>query len=147
MTPAAGYSGTPLSKKLGIVAGATVWTRGAPREYREWLQPLPPGVRFVTTPGGRAAAGVLHVFATARKDLAATLQELYPLILADAAVWVSWPKKAARVATDVTEDVVREVALPLGFVDVKVCAVDAVWSGLKLVVRRENRAGRPTGRP
>lgn len=147
MTAAAGYSGTPLAKKLGIAAGATVWTRGAPREYRAWLRPLPPRVRFVTTAAGRSSAGVLHVFATGRKELAATLEELYPLVLADAAVWVSWPKKTAKVATDVTEDVIREIALPLGFVDVKVCAVDAVWSGLKLVVRRENRAGRRSGRP
>lgn len=142
MTPPAGYSGTPLAKKLGIGVGATVWTSGAPRGYRALLAPLPPRVRITTAPAARAVADVLHLFTMRRAELASALAELYEAVRSDAAVWVSWPKKSAGVATDVTEDVIRAVALPLGFVDVKVCAVDAVWSGLKLVVRKENRAGR-----
>jgi hypothetical protein len=146
VTPPTGYSGTPLARKLGIGEGATVWTSGAPRGYRALLAPLPDGVRITAAPAARTAADVLHVFTTRRAELASALAELYDAVLSDAAVWVSWPKKSAGVATDVTEDVIREVALPLGFVDVKVCAVDAVWSGLKLVVRKENRAGREARR-
>lgn len=138
--PPAGYSGTPLAKKLGVVEGATVCTYGAPAHYERLLAPLPPRVRFVTR--GAAGAGLVHVFATRRAELARRLAELYRTVKPDAAVWVSWPKKASRVETDITEDVIREIALPLGFVDVKVCAVDETWSGLKLVIRVEHRAAR-----
>lgn len=138
-TPA-GYSGTPLAKKLGIVEGATVCTYGAPAHYERLLAPLPARLRFVTK--GAAGAGLVHVFATRRAELSRRLAELYRRVKPDAAVWVSWPKKASKVETDITEDVIRAIALPLGFVDVKVCAVDDVWSGLKLVIRVENRAGR-----
>jgi hypothetical protein len=136
----AGYSGTPLAKKLGLSEGRTLFPVGAPRHYKELLGPLPTGARFVA----RAApeTDIVHVFTTERRELAARLRSLYSTIKPDAAVWVSWPKKSARVPTDITEDVIRAVALPLGFVDVKVCAVDEVWSGLKLVIRKANRAER-----
>ena len=132
-----GYSGTPLAKKLGLRDGATVWTLAAPEHYRALLEPLPPGVRFVA----RLAKGVdvAHAFCHERSVLADTLARCRRTLAPDAIVWVSWPKKASKVPTDITEDTVREIALPLGFVDVKVCAVDEVWSGLKLVVRKALR--------
>ncbi len=138
-TPAgpAGYSGTPLAKKLGIVPGARVLALGAPEELARWLAPLPEGVVFEK----RAGPGVdlAHVFVTARPELAKRLGALRRQLRPDAALWISWPKKASKVPTTVTEDVIREIALPLGFVDVKVCAVSEVWSGLKLVVRKALR--------
>ena len=132
-----GYSGTPLAKKLGIGAGAQVLPIDAPAELRDWLAPLPNDVRFVT----RLAADtdVVHLFVTAQARLDRELERLRGALRSDAVVWVSWPKKAARVATDVTEDTIRAAALPLGFVDVKVCAVSDVWSGLKLVIRKALR--------
>jgi hypothetical protein len=141
MSPAAvkpaGYSGTPLAKKLGLRAPMTVLTIDAPREYRQWLDPLEAGVSFSTKPGKPLAAA--HFFATRRSDLAKGLARLRKLLEPAGFVWVSWPKKAAKVATDITEDTIREVALPMGFVDVKVCAVSEVWSGLKLVIRKSER--------
>ena len=137
MTKTSGYSGTPLAKKLGIGAGSTVATLAAPRNYRELLAPLPEPVTFARTVTDEV--DVIHVFETQRAGLALTLQGLRMKIRGDAAIWVSWPKKASKVPTDITEDTIREVALPLGLVDVKVCAVDEVWSGLKLVVRKELR--------
>lgn len=136
---AAGYSGTPLAKKLGIRAGTVVLLLDAPEGYRQWLDPLPEGVRFDGDARAAAAAGLAHLFVTRRADLARHLGRLRQVLADEVPVWVSWPKKAAKVPTDVTEDTIREVALPLGFVDIKVCAVDAVWSGLKLVVRKELR--------
>jgi hypothetical protein len=138
--PPAGYSGTPLVKKLGVSEGRTLFPVGAPRDYKQLLGPLPAGARVVS----RLApdTDIVHVFTTERRELADRLEALYATIKPDAAVWVSWPKKSARVPTDITEDVIRAVALPLGFVDVKVCAVDETWSGLKLVIRKENRSAR-----
>lgn len=135
--PTAGYSGTPLSKKLGIKPGMSVCALDAPAGYRDLLAPIPEGVRFVAK--ASASTDVVHVFATRKATLAEALGALRVAIRPDAALWVSWPKKAAKVPTDITEDVIRELALPLGLVDVKVCAVDAVWSGLKLVIRKELR--------
>jgi len=135
-----GYSGTPLARKLGIVAGSRVAPLHAPDDYLDWLGPLPEGVRF--TARVSATTDVIHVFVDLRAELAACLGSLRARIGPAAAVWVSWPKKASRVPTDITEDTIRELALPLGFVDVKVCAVSAVWSGLKLVIRKELR-GQP----
>jgi hypothetical protein len=134
---ATGGSGTPLARKLGIGAGSVVHLVAAPAAYRALLAPLPPDVRFAAA--ADAATDIVHVFATWRADFAPTLAALRRTLRADAALWVSWPKQAARVPTDVTEDVIRAVALPLGLVDIKVCAVTDVWSGLKLVVRRELR--------
>ena len=132
----AGYSGTPLPKKLGIKDTSRVALVNAPAGYQASLG-LPAMVTFEKRPG--AATDIVQVFSTQRSDLAAHLARLRKSLKTDAAVWVSWPKKASKVATDITEDTIREVALPLGFVDIKVCAVDETWSGLKLVVRRELR--------
>lgn len=134
---AAGYSGTPLAVKLGIRAGMAVRAVNAPRGYARLLAPLPAGARI--TKAGRAPAGLVHHFTTRRAELAAALKSYRAGLAEETPVWVSWPKKAAGIATDVTEDVIRAVALPLGYVDVKVCAVSDTWSGLKLVVRRELR--------
>lgn len=130
----AGYSGTPLAKKLGIKENFQVFATGAPAGYRALLEPLPAGVQLAGAL--EPAADLVHHFTTRRVELAEALARYRATLAPDATVWVSWPKKASKVATDITEDVVREVALPLGFVDVKVCAVDEIWSGLKLVVRK-----------
>jgi hypothetical protein len=132
-----GYSGTPLAKKLGIGEGARVRVVDPPRPYGEIVDPLPD--RVVMARRVDAATDLVHVFVLARSRLATALSATVASMRPDCVIWVSWPKKAARVATDVTEDVIREVALPMGLVDVKVCAVDETWSGLKLVVRKENR--------
>lgn len=132
-----GYSGTPLAKKLGLKEGCSVALVGAPPELRQWLAPLPPGVTFVARPTARVQ--LVHAFFTERTALARSLAAWRGSLSDDCALWISWPKKAAKVPTDITEDVIREVALPLGFVDVKVCAVSEVWSGLKLVVRKALR--------
>ncbi len=133
----AGYSGTPLAQKLGIKAGQRVVTLNAPGNYSKLLAPLPDAVSFA----GKAAAGAgfIHLFISERKALEKELKRLRKLLADTGVLWISWPKKSSGVPTDVTEDVIRAVALPLGFVDVKVCAVDETWSGLKLMVRRENR--------
>ena len=132
----AGYSGTPLAKKLGIKPGSAIFLIAAPGHYDELLAPLPEGVKRARKIDD---ADIAHFFETSRarmeKDLRAAVQKMQQ----DAAIWISWPKKAAKLATDITEDTVREVALPLGLVDIKVCAVDETWSGLKLVSRKELR--------
>lgn len=135
--PGAGYSGTPLAKKLGIKPGMVICTINAPSHYRDLLVPLPAGVVF--QPDVAADANFVHIFANARADLVAALDRARPLLAADGMIWASWPKKSAKVPTDITEDTVRAVALPTGLVDVKVCAVDETWSGLKLVIRKALR--------
>ncbi|MDA1080393.1 MAG: DUF3052 domain-containing protein [Gemmatimonadetes bacterium] len=132
-----GYSGTPLTNKLGIQDGSRVLPLDSPPEYAAILGPLPSGALLVGRVG--AAVDVAHVFAVHRVKLIRHLTRLRKSLRPDAAVWVSWPKKSAKVPTDITEDVIRAVALPMGFVDIKVCAVTDVWSGLKLVVRKELR--------
>jgi hypothetical protein len=132
-----GYSGTPLAKKLGIADGSRVLPIAAPDDYVDMLEPLPNDVRFEKRSG--PGVDLAHVFADRRSELHKHLVALRAKLRADAAIWVSWPKKAAKVTTDITEETIREVALPLGFVDIKVCAVSQVWSGLKLVVRKELR--------
>jgi hypothetical protein len=134
----AGYSDTPLAKKLGIKEGITLLLVNAPAEYRGLLAPLPARVRFTRT--ANASTNLVHLFAAERSALARLLPTLRKKLSAESAIWVSWPKKASKVPTDITEDTIREVALPLGFVDIKVCAVTEVWSGLKLVVRKDLRA-------
>jgi hypothetical protein len=141
---AAGYSGTPLPRKLGLTGGTRVLVVNEPPGYRGLLDPLPAGVEFVSEP--EPPLGFVHLFVTSSSDLSAQLSGLRHDLAPDSVVWVSWPKKASGVKTDVTEDGIRAVALPLGLVDLKVCAVDAVWSGLKLVIRRENR-GKPASSP
>ena len=133
----AGYSGTPLSKKLGVKSGHVVHAIAAPRGYRALLDPLPGEVTF--TPRLSSGVDIVHVFVTEQSALASLIPRLRKVMKPDAAIWVSWPKKASKMKTDVTEDFVRAVALPTGLVDVKVCAVDDVWSGLKLVVRKALR--------
>ena len=132
-----GYPGSPLPKKLGIQEGFLLCALHAPEGYRDVLDPLPPRVRVT----GRLTAGadIVHLFTGEREVLRSTLAVLRGKLRPETPVWVSWPKKSAKVPTDITEDTVREIALPLGYVDVKVCAVDEVWSGLKLVVRKELR--------
>jgi hypothetical protein len=132
-----GYSGTPLPRKLGIKPPLTLVALSAPREYRSWLGDLPAGVRIVSTAGTPLRA--VHLFVTKRSVLAKKLGTLREHLEQTGFVWVSWPKKASKVETDITEDVIRELALPLGFVDIKVCAVSEVWSGLKLVIRKSER--------
>jgi hypothetical protein len=134
----AGYSGTPLPQKLGIEPGHRLLLLGAPDGFEEGvLGPLPDGVTV-----GRSARGpadVLVSFHVDRAGFARRLPALRKAMTPAAGLWIAWPKKASKVATDMTEDVVREVALPTGLVDNKVCAIDATWSGLRLVIRREHR--------
>lgn len=133
----AGYSGTPLAKKLGFKEGATAYVSGAPENYKALLAPLPMGVEFRDKPGRNL--DIAHAFVSERRKLETALPALMKAIKPNGMIWVSWPKKAAKLQTDMTEDVIRELALPLGLVDVKVCAVDETWSGLKLVIRKELR--------
>ena len=132
-----GYSGTPLAKKLGIKPGARIHVSGAPKPYLKSLEPLPADVTFEKVVS--ESIDLIHVFTDSRAKLASALAQCRKTMRPDAILWVSWPKKASKVRTDITEDTVREVALPMGLVDVKVCAVDEVWSGLKLVIRKELR--------
>jgi hypothetical protein len=131
------YSGTPLAKKLGIAEGTVVVALGAPAHYPTLVAPLPRGARIVRREP--ATPRFVHLFTTSREQLDDALQRLRTRIAPDGIVWVSWPKRTAKVASDITEDTIRALALPLGFVDIKVCAVDETWSGLKLVIRRELR--------
>jgi hypothetical protein len=133
----AGYSGTPLAQKLGIKPGTRLCALNAPENYAALLAPLPQAVALTRAISART--DIIHVFVTSRATLAAALRRCIAHMRSDAAIWVSWPKKAAKAATDITEDAIRAEALPLGLVDIKVCAVDLVWSGLKLVIRKENR--------
>jgi hypothetical protein len=133
----AGYSQRSLVEKLGIKAGTRIAILNPPPGYRATLGQLPPGVRVASTPRGQVA--FIHVFTKARTELEQRLPALLRALEPAGALWVSWPKKASGVATDITEDVVRAIALPTGLVDVKVAAVDDVWSGLKLVRRLKNR--------
>lgn len=137
MTTTPGYSGRPLAAKLGLRPGATLRLVGAPDGFEDALAPLPDGVAVRRR--GPLRADVVLYFTTARADLAARVEELGQAVFPAASLWVAWPKRASGVPTDVTEDAVREVALPLGLVDNKVCAVTDVWSGLRLVWRKERR--------
>jgi len=133
----AGYSGRPLVEKLGIKPNTRIAILNAPRGYRTTLGKLPPGV--TVTSAARGVLPFIHFFTVDRAILERQLPALLRALAPDGALWVSWPKKASGVPTDMTEDVVRAVALPTGLVDVKVAAVDDVWSGLKLVRRLKNR--------
>ncbi len=133
-----GYSGTPLPRKLGIKPGASVAFRNAPETFAGALGELPDGVvikRRATPP-----LDLVVAFFSARRKLGRDLDRLVAAIFPDGGLWVAWPKRSSGVDTDITEDVVRELALPLGVVDNKVCAIDATWSGLRLVHRLENRS-------
>jgi hypothetical protein len=166
MTATAGYSGTPLAKKLGMKPGMTVAVVGFLDDYAELVVPVPEGVELIslgasdaqlpiatllnsrvsaridTLPNGRVSASktdILHIFTNSRDELFRLLDEARDVIRQDGMIWVSWYKKAAKLPTEITEDTIRDAALPMGLVDVKVCAVDEKWSGLKLVIRKENR--------
>jgi len=133
----AGYSGTPLPRKLGLTNSTRLLVLNEPEEYAAWLGPLPQGLERQTALS--PSTNLVHVFITRRSDLERHLATLRSQLHPEAAVWVSWPKKSSRVPSEVTEDTIREIALPLGFVDIKVCAVSEVWSGLKLTVRKALR--------
>jgi hypothetical protein len=133
----AGYSGTPLAKKLGLKEETRLYAANAPRNYLKVLHPLPQGVRLSKRMDDKI--DIIHLFATQRARLVEALRGTLKKMKSDAAIWVSWPKKASKVETDITEDTIREIALPMGLVDIKVCAVDETWSGLKLVIRKELR--------
>src|SRR3954468_1570044 len=139
MSSAAGYSGTPLPRKLGIEPGHRLVLLGAPEGFEaDVLRPLPDGVRVRRT--ARGPADVIVAFLTERRVLERRLGAFRALMEPASGLWIAWPKKASKVPTDMTEDVVREVALPGGeLVDNKVCAIDAVWSGLRLVIRLDHR--------
>jgi hypothetical protein len=140
-----GYSGTPLAKKLGIRAGTRLFLHEAPPNYPQLVAPLPAGVQTVSRLD--RDTDLIHLFADRRVELGRVLRRARRAMRPDATVWVSWPKKASGVTTDITEDVVRELALPMGLVDIKVCAVDETWSGLKLMVRKHERAAVGRARP
>lgn len=133
----AGYSGTPLWKKLGMKDGQKTWRSKMPASVAAEIAQS--GLRPVLVRTPAAGIEMAHVFVTRRAELAEHLARLRPLLAPAGVIWVSWPKKTSGMATDVTEDVVRAECLPLGLVDIKVCAVDATWSGLKLVVRKSER--------
>ena len=132
-----GYSGTPLARKLSLKDGMRLWTEAMPDSV--WREIGAEGLALERLPAPEPEIDAAHIFVTQRALLEARLIQLLPLLAPAGFIWVSWPKKAARVATDITEDVIREVCLPMGLVDVKVCAVDQVWSGLKLVIRKRLR--------
>ena len=133
----AGYSGTPLAKKLGLKDGAHLVLVGAPDDYAALIEPVPNGVQFAARIS--ETTDMVHLFSTRREELRSFLTGCRSKLNSSAVVWVSWPKKSSKVATEITEDTIRELALPMGYVDVKVCAVSEIWSGLKLVVRKELR--------
>jgi len=135
--PTPGYSGTPLPAKLGIKPGALVCALNAPGNYAALLGRLPQGAEIRTKFSPKA--DIVHFFSARKAELAKALKTYRAMLHPAAAIWISWPKKASRVPTDLTEDTIRAIALPLGLVDVKVCAVSEVWSGLKLVLRKELR--------
>ena len=130
-----GYSGTPLWKKLGYKTGMSAHVEGGPNNYRSLLA-LPSDVVVTWLPGAKSSMEFVHLFATSASRLKRKLEYYRKRIVPRGVIWVSWPKKSSGVKSDITEDTIRAVALPMGLVDVKVCAVDEVWSGLKLVIRR-----------
>ena len=139
--PPAGYSSTPLAKKLGIKAGDTVALVGAPAGFEDELEGLPDGVRFRRRAGGHA--DVILLFTTTVNDLERRFKGLAGSVWPDGSVWVAWPKRSSGRVTDLDENRLRDIALPHGVVDNKVCAVDDVWSGLRFVWRKENRQQPP----
>ena len=133
-----GYSGTPLWKKLGYKPGLSVWVEGAPATYAADLQ-LPPDISVEQRQHLEQGVELVHLFVDSKRELLSRLRVLRRQIDPAGAIWISWPKRSSGLKTDITDNVVRDVALPLGFVDIKVCAVNDVWSGLKLVIRKELR--------
>ena len=132
-----GYSGTPLAKKLSLKDGMRVWWNGMPDSVHNEV--VAEGLDLQQLASPKAPIDEAHIFVTERTDLEAKLHRLMPLLAPAGMIWVSWPKKASKIATDITEAVIRDVCLPMQLVDVKVCSVDDIWSGLKLVIRKEHR--------
>lgn len=132
-----GYSGTPLARKLTLRDGMRVWFVAMPESVADEIGEYALELTFVADPAEGIDAA--HVFVTDKAALAAHLAQLRHQIAPAGQIWVSWPKRASGVPTDITEDTIRELCLPLGLVDTKVCAIDATWSGLKLVIRKELR--------
>ena len=134
----AGYSGTPLARKLSLKDGMRVWLDQVPDsvsgEIYAGLEQQGAAIALLDRP--EAPVDAAHIFVTSRGELEARLHQLMPLLGPSGFIWASWPKKSAKVRTDITEDVIRDVCLPMGLVDVKVCAIDSIWSGLKLTRRR-----------
>jgi hypothetical protein len=136
----AGYSGTPLARKLGIEEGFAIAALGAvPADLADLVEPLPPGVRWKTQ--ARAPLDLALAFFTRRADVARRWPALTAAVGPQGTVWVAWPKRSSGVPTDLTEDAFRADLLPTGWVDTKVCAIDDTWSGLKFVLRKELRPG------
>ena len=133
----AGYSATPLAQKLGLKPGMRAWFQNVPDAVRSEIDRGAPPIERLEMP--EPPLQFAHIFVSSCAILDCELRMLLPLLDPAGMIWVSWPKKASKVPTDITEDVIRAVALPLHLVDVKVCAVDETWSGLKLVIRREHR--------
>jgi hypothetical protein len=134
-----GYSGKSLAQKLGIKAGHRVLVVSGPKDYKSLVQPIPDRVSLRRSGGGRF--DIIHLFSSQAKVLEAELRRLAAIMPDDGMIWASWPKKSSGVETDLDENVVRSLALKIGLVDVKVCAVDETWSGLKLVRRVRDRGG------
>jgi hypothetical protein len=132
----AGYSGTPLPQKLGIKEQHTIAILGAPANFDDLLGTLPVGAVVQRRLAGRTPLDVIVAFVKKRADLIERIEVIRPRISPAAGLWIAWPKKSSGVATDITEDVIRVIALPTGLVDNKVCAIDDTWSGLRLVIRR-----------
>ncbi|MBL7847214.1 MAG: DUF3052 family protein [Cyclobacteriaceae bacterium] len=128
----AGYSGTPLLKKLGIQPGFSMLVSHAPTAYWDWISPLPEGVKVKSRYGGQI--NFIHLFVTSQASYKSEVLAARKSLVQDGMIWISWPKKSSKVPTDLDENVIRDFALKNGLVDVKVCAVDEVWSGLKLVI-------------
>lgn len=135
-TPA-GYSGTPLPQKLGIKEGYKIFVKNIPENYFDLLYPIPENILFLSK--AENEIDLIHIFVSSQKELEKLFLQFKSRIKQNGAIWISWHKKSSKIKTDITEDTIRELVLPLGFVDVKVCAVDEIWSALKLVIRRENR--------
>lgn len=139
---AVGYSGTPLAKKLGIKPAHHVVVLDGPAEFTTWLEPLPEGVELHDTLALGNKPDIVIAFATSSAALRAAIESAAELIFPSGAIWASWPKRASKVPTDITEDTVRDIALPMGLVDNKVCAISEIWSGLRVVWRTELRSER-----
>lgn len=134
----AGYSGKPLIRKLGYKSGSCINLLNAPENYQDLLGENDPSIKYIEN-NPDIEIEVVHLFVTERERLISTLEMLRDRLNPKGYIWVSWPKKSSKVDTDITEDIIREVALPMGYVDIKVCAVSEIWSGLKLVIRKELR--------
>jgi hypothetical protein len=132
-----GYSGTPLARKLGVKDAQRTWRYHMPKSVADEIEAFGVCPKILRAPA--AGLEMVHLFVIERSDFSKALQSVRPLLEPAGVIWVSWPKKAAKVATDITEDVVRAEAFKLGLVDIKVCAVDATWTGLKLVIRKAER--------